>query len=256
MSASYIQVDTNFPNHRKSLRLARLLGPAAVGHVVILWCWAAQNRQDGDLSGMEKADIEAAAKWGGGGGKLALMLREVGFLDGDDMNYKIHGWKQWQKYFAQLRKNQQNAARQKSHRERYSVTHRNAEVTPRLEEIRREEIRSEEPKIKTPRAKPALDVHPDFVAFWKAYPRKVGKGAAMKAWLTHRPPPDAVLAALQWQAASEQWTKQRGAFIPHPATYLNQRRWEDEPLRLVRPPDREMKFDANGDFAGYDEIGA
>jgi hypothetical protein len=28
--------------------------------------------------------------------------------------------------------------------------------------------------------------------------------------------------------ASEQWRRDDGRFIPHPATWLNQRRWEDE----------------------------
>jgi len=69
----------------------------------------------------------------------------------------------------------------------------------------------------------------DFVSFWKAYPRKVGKGAAMKAWEKARPPLDKCLATLRWQSQSEAWRKDNGQFIPHPATWLNQARWEDEP---------------------------
>ena len=68
----------------------------------------------------------------------------------------------------------------------------------------------------------------DFLTFWKAYPRKVGKLAAIKAWLRQKPPIDAVLAALEWQRGDEQWVKDGGQFIPHPSTYLNNRRWEDE----------------------------
>jgi hypothetical protein len=56
-----------------------------------------------------------------------------------------------------------------------------------------------------------------------AYPRKVAKGAAVKAWPGDEHLP-AILAALAWQAKN--WTDPK--FIPHPATYLNQRRWEDE----------------------------
>ena len=67
-----------------------------------------------------------------------------------------------------------------------------------------------------------------FSEFWKAYPRKVAKGAALKAWPgdDHLP---AMLAALKWQEVG--WTDPK--FIPHPATYLHQRRWEDE--RFKRP---------------------
>lgn len=67
-----------------------------------------------------------------------------------------------------------------------------------------------------------------FTEFWQAYPRKVGKGAAEKAWSKLKPDLQAVLSALAWQSRQDGWTKDQGAFIPHPATYLNQRRWEDE----------------------------
>ena len=35
-----------------------------------------------------------------------------------------------------------------------------------------------------------------------------------------------VLKALEWQIDSKKW---RDGYIPNPATYLNQGRWEDEP---------------------------
>jgi hypothetical protein len=69
-----------------------------------------------------------------------------------------------------------------------------------------------------------VECSPAFVEFWKQYPRKVAKGAAIKAW-----PGDDLLPvitlALDWQI--KRWTDPQ--FIPHPATYLRQRRWEDEP---------------------------
>jgi len=70
----------------------------------------------------------------------------------------------------------------------------------------------------------------DFDAFWNAYPRKVGKLAALKAWKAgkSRPPIEAVLAAIRVQAASEQWKRDGGQYIPYPATWLNQGRWADE----------------------------
>ena len=72
----------------------------------------------------------------------------------------------------------------------------------------------------------------DFLEFWSAYPKKVGKGAAYKIYqklkLTNNEKA-AILTALNWQKKSEQWLKDGGQFIPYPATYLNQRRWEDEP---------------------------
>lgn len=68
-----------------------------------------------------------------------------------------------------------------------------------------------------------------FDRFWTAYPRHEGKQAAMKAWrkLGPDPPLAAILAALAWQCQLARWVNEP-EFIPHPATYLNGRRWEDE----------------------------
>lgn len=72
-----------------------------------------------------------------------------------------------------------------------------------------------------------------FDVFWKVYPKKVGKDAALKSWNKLKPNLAEVLQALEWQIESEQWTKQNGQFIPNPATYLNQGRWQDEPNKEV-----------------------
>lgn len=64
-----------------------------------------------------------------------------------------------------------------------------------------------------------------FDKFWAEYPRKVGKEAARRAFAKVKVPVDTLLAALQQQKASEQWKR---GYIPNPATWLNQGRWEDE----------------------------
>lgn len=106
----------------------------------------------------------------------------------------------------------------------------------------------------------ANDISNDgFATFWCAYPKKVGKGAAEKAWKQLKPDLQTVLQAIERALPTEQWRKNGGQFIPNPATWLNQRRWEDElPTSAVavatdhpRPGDRrtrhgtEETFDAN-----------
>lgn len=70
-----------------------------------------------------------------------------------------------------------------------------------------------------------------FERFWEAYPRKVGKQAALKAWKKLAPDDnltEKILSAVAAQKHCQQWTKDCGQFIPHPTTWLNQGRWEDE----------------------------
>jgi uncharacterized protein YdaU (DUF1376 family) len=75
------------------------------------------------------------------------------------------------------------------------------------------------------------DFPPGFDRFWSAYPRKANKPAAARAFARLRAD-DALLArmlaAVAAQAATEQWRKDGGQFIPLPASWLNGRRWEDE----------------------------
>lgn len=75
---------------------------------------------------------------------------------------------------------------------------------------------------------------PAFDEFWAAYPKKVGKDAARKAFAKRRPDADlldAMLSALSAQSRSEQWRRDGGRFVPHPSTWLNEGRWQDEPER-------------------------
>lgn len=69
-----------------------------------------------------------------------------------------------------------------------------------------------------------------FDTFWTAYPKKVGKGAARKAWdraVRAGAKLDEILLQLESLARSEQWLRESGRFVPNPATWLNQGRWED-----------------------------
>ena len=70
-----------------------------------------------------------------------------------------------------------------------------------------------------------------FDRFWELYPKKKGKDQARRVWKQLNP--DLTLcrimsAALKKDRNSWDWRKQGGAYIPYPATWLRNRRWEDE----------------------------
>ncbi len=68
-----------------------------------------------------------------------------------------------------------------------------------------------------------------FDQFWEAYPRKEGKGAARAAFEKAITLTDinTMLGTLAWQSKSEAWME---GFAPHGATWLNQERWDDQPM--------------------------
>jgi hypothetical protein len=70
-----------------------------------------------------------------------------------------------------------------------------------------------------------------FATFWEAYPRKVGKQDAQKAFAKVNPDETllaVMLTAIEKAKQTEGWQKEKGKYIPHPATWLNGKRWEDE----------------------------
>jgi len=77
-----------------------------------------------------------------------------------------------------------------------------------------------------------------FAEFWSVYPRKVAKPGATKAWGALKPD-DALIDKILADLCRREWESADPKFIPHPATYLNNRRWEDapataSPARLAR----------------------
>lgn len=70
-----------------------------------------------------------------------------------------------------------------------------------------------------------------FAAFWTAYPKKRNKGQAEKAFEKVAPDEqlmEAILTSIERAKKSAQWLKEKGQYIPYPATWLNAKGWEDE----------------------------
>lgn len=75
----------------------------------------------------------------------------------------------------------------------------------------------------------------EFGAWWSLYPRKVAKKDAHKAWSKLRPTEQAAaMDALPAHVAHWSACGTESQFVPHPATWLNAARWEDE-LEPPRP---------------------
>ena len=74
-----------------------------------------------------------------------------------------------------------------------------------------------------------------FEAFWTLYPRRVGKSASRRAWKKlelAQVPFEPVFAGLNKQVSAWVAAGTEMKFIPHPSTWLNGERWNDE----VDPP--------------------
>lgn len=72
------------------------------------------------------------------------------------------------------------------------------------------------------------DAHDDF---WEVCPKKVGKGASKKAWkgAILKTSSDTIITAMKAFASKQAGKDEK--YIPHPATWLNQERWQDADLQ-------------------------
>lgn len=88
------------------------------------------------------------------------------------------------------------------------------------------------------RNKSEPDYEPEwFERFWQKYPNQKARIRAVAAWDKLRPDKATCMEmsrALDADHWPRRWHDEGGEYIPHPATWLNNRRWEDKPPKL--PP--------------------
>lgn len=91
----------------------------------------------------------------------------------------------------------------------------------------------------SPAPKPRDTYPAEFEAFWQQYPRRVVKDAAALSWkraLATGTTPDEIRAGLVRWLGSVDWRDAELKHLPHATTWLNQRRWRDEPEQVAKPP--------------------
>lgn len=75
------------------------------------------------------------------------------------------------------------------------------------------------------------NIYVHFDAFWKLYPRKVNKKKAKDKFFKickDENTFNAIMCGLKKQMKSVEWQNNGGKYIPHPTTWLNGERWQDE----------------------------
>lgn len=89
-----------------------------------------------------------------------------------------------------------------------------------------------------------------FEQFWKQYPRKIAKKAAERVWkrmtASER---EAALQAIDKHAEYWRLKETSQEFIPHPSTWLNQGRWDDE-LDMSRKLNKQEALEARNQAVG------
>lgn len=96
--------------------------------------------------------------------------------------------------------------------------------------------KNQKPNLKAKAPQDASRLLTAFELFWQAYPKKVAKGAAEKAFTKITPDVDLIkkiIDAIEAQKGGKAWCDDEGQYIPNPATWLNAKRWLDEVIPYV-----------------------
>jgi hypothetical protein len=214
----YVRLMTGFWSHRKTAKLRSLIGDDALWVPLRLWCYAAEHQPDGCFKQYSSNDIAMLIAYSKDATVMLEALHTAGFMD--DMN--LHGWEEHNGFHKTYSDRAQKAAKA-----RWAVSPQ----TPLPEEESERDTDTEQALLKHASSMEG------FLEFWEAYPKKKAKGGAEKAWKNHKLGKlfDPIMAGLKRAITSKDWKQDSGKWIPHPATWLNDKGWEDGVSETPRP---------------------
>jgi len=258
MAGDWIKMRVDLQTHPKVFRMVSALRAdrlRVIGGLHVAWSIFDTHSADGVLHGYTTHAMDAVIGWPG----FTQAMVDVEWADIDE-----HGSLVMPRFDehngASAKRRANDSERKRESRKANSVRNPSASDADKMRT--REEKRREE-KEQDQKPSPSCDDGDLFARFWKLYPRKVGKANAEKAWSKLKVDADLferMASALAAWAVSPDWTKDGGQFIPHPATWLNGKRWDDELPAAGNvhafPPRRQCNGPDFNDTTWADDLGA
>jgi hypothetical protein len=229
-------VDDKFHSAEEVLSIPREIRPAAIGLWTLAGAWSSDHLKDGyvPLYVLDQVGADEV---------LADELVRVKLWTKTKTGYQFRNWAKWQQTREDVEgrrkaeRDRKNAYREQKRAEREKSGERPAPVPPGHPRDKGgspgHQALTQSPTQPIPinnTPSPPAGGAAAFAEWYMAYPRKVGKEAARKAYdrVVRKVAPAVLLAAARKYSADPNLPEKQ--FIPHPATWLNQGRWEDEPL--------------------------
>ena len=245
MAGDWIKVRCDLQTHPKVVRILSAMRPhdvgtrtdkfRVIGGLHAVWTVFDQHTTDGRLPGYTPEMMDHVIGWEG----FSEAMISVGWLEMDGPETLVMP--------EFVEHNGKSGKRRAEDQKRKRDTRKVSEDCPQSVRNKSDPGRTREEKrreVKEQGAKTHLPCR--FEDFWKVYPTKREKKKAREAWKRHKLDgrADEIIADVEKrQRMDAQW--QRG-YVPHPTTYINGHRWEDEiespGLRAVEPtpPSRRL----------------
>lgn len=138
-----------------------------------------------------------------------------------------------------MRNNEEQKGTKRNNEEQKGTNGNNVDILDGRKENREKRIENREKEKED--AGTVFDAAAAFEIFYKAYPNKKNVKTARTRWEKMKVTPElfaAIMEGLERAKNSQEWGKDGGAYIPHPATWLNGEGWKNEykPLRQTAAP--------------------
>lgn len=220
---TYIRLHDGMPDHPKIDGLS----DKAFRLLVETWCWCSRHLTDGRVPAVTwrkrgtpraRRELEAAG--------LAIPAPDGAIL--------MHDYLQHQRSadeVAELREKRREAGKQGGKASASARAHAqaNASADAQANSKQSSTIVRDRDRSASNEALSGAALDERFTEFWAAYPRRVAKGQALKAWraaLRRGAEPGHIIEAAGRYAHAERDTE--ATFVKHPATWLNGQCYDDE----------------------------
>lgn len=224
---AWFKIDDNFITSRKVLKIPRRLRPEAIGIWTLTGVWSAHERTDGVVPWHILEEFGCTEELREELVMSGLWL--VGESEGDRLGIVFHDWCEYQPTREQLEDKAKNRAVKASN----AAKTRWNNAPPMLDECSVDAKAmlkdAPEPEPEPEPLKKNLSKNEIlFDSFWDIYPKRSGKGKARESWLkaVKKEPAQKILDAAKAYSTSKDLPEYQ--FVPMPATWLNQERWNDD----------------------------
>ena len=269
---AWIELHDTLPDHPKILASCNALHidkDMLVGKLCRLWTWCLNHREDGFIADFDKQTVAEVMRLDNPDDLFAALCiipngYHGGLLDKVNGGFQIHDWDERVVRLLEKREKNRELTRERVARYREGKSRNSNDDVTRYNNVTVTDVTH--PTVPNPtvpnhtvpnptvpnqteqnqnaETKAASAADDRFDEFWTAYPNKKGKKAAFAAWKKAKVTADLhakILSAVALQKTSAQWQKNGGEFVPHPTTWLNQGRWDDEIKEPTdtRPPGKQ-----------------
>lgn len=224
MNTLYVKIRTGFYTHKKTAILKLLIGNDAYWVPPRIWAYCAENQPDGNLSGYPPELIASLIGYQGDATSMHQALIKSGYLDACGM---VHDWEEHNGYHVTFSVRAKAAAAA-----RWSKKKEAKKKGEETIDNRDKHCLSDASSIKSESQSSAGATY-EAESIYNVYPRRVGKPAAIKAIVK-------AIAEFGFEhvyRATKSYSKARNGadmkFTPHPATWFNQQRFNDDPATWV-----------------------